>query len=120
MRRLLKSWIRETDAQDLIEYSMLGAFLSICAIVLLLAIGGNVSDTYNGVGAATSVAAGPSGSPGNPGNGNPGGGNGNPGGGNGNPGGGNGNPGGGNGNPGGGNGNHGGGNGNPGGGGGKK
>jgi Flp pilus assembly pilin Flp len=98
MPKLLNAWIRKTEAQEIIEYALLAAFISICAVAVFLALGGDVRSVYGGVSTASAAASRGNGEP-PP---NPGGGNGNPGGGNGNTGGGNGNPGGGNGNPGGG------------------
>jgi Flp pilus assembly pilin Flp len=109
----LKQLLRASEAQDIIEYALIAAFVSVVAVSVLATLGVSVEDVYRNV-AVTTTAAAHNGSPasgdpgssdpgdGSPGNGDPG--NGNPG--NGNPG--NGNPG--NGNP--GNGNP--GNGNPG------
>ena len=89
MHRLLAPWMRQTDAQDIIEYALLAAGISICAVVTLLAIGADVNSAYRSVNTASAAAASPDkgASPAHPG-GNPGGGNGNQGGGNGNQGGG--------------------------------
>ena len=90
MSRLLKRFLRFTEAQDLVEYALLAGLISLCALAATLALGVNVQGVYANVEAAVDGSSSPG--SGNPGNGNPG--NGNPG--NGNPG--NGNPG--NGNPG--------------------
>jgi Flp pilus assembly pilin Flp len=112
MLKFIKRLLVRSDGQDLIEYALLAAFISIATLVALAGIGGDVGTTYQKVN--TSIAAAntsddpgqPSAGAGAPGSGN---GNGNNGNGNGN-GGGNGSNGSGN-----GNGNNGNGNGNGGG-----
>ena len=47
--RYLKKFLREDDGQDMIEYGLLAAFISIVAIVALRAIGPLVNAVYVGV-----------------------------------------------------------------------
>jgi pilus assembly protein Flp/PilA len=44
--------LREDDGQDMIEYALLGSFISIVAIVALRAIGPLVNTVYEGIQAA--------------------------------------------------------------------
>jgi pilus assembly protein Flp/PilA len=45
----LKRLLREQDGQDMIEYALLAAFISIVAIVTLQAIGPLVSTVYTNI-----------------------------------------------------------------------
>ena len=89
---LLRKLVRRSDAQDLIEYGILVAILSVALVGTIASLGGRVSTMYESL---NTILNGGEPGGGNPGGGNPGGGNpggGNPGGGNpggGNPGGGN-------------------------------
>ena len=46
MRNYIKKFLREEHGQDLVEYGLLAAFLSIAAVVVLRAIGPLVSALY--------------------------------------------------------------------------
>jgi Flp pilus assembly pilin Flp len=48
MRRLVVRALREEDAQDLIEYAMLAAFVSLVAVVSITGIGAQVNNWYQG------------------------------------------------------------------------
>ena len=83
MRTLLKRFVRCTEAQDVIEYALLAAFISIVGYGAFVAIGGNVDGIYSTTQTATASASNstvpeagntpPNGNPpnGNPPNGNP-------------------------------------------------
>lgn len=51
MRRLLKRVLGEDDGQDLIEYALLAAFVSLIAIAAITSIGSQVNSWYLGYGA---------------------------------------------------------------------
>ena len=46
---MLKKFFRDERGQDMIEYALLGAFISIVAIVTLRLIGPLVVDIYEGI-----------------------------------------------------------------------
>jgi len=48
MRRLVTRVFREDDGQDLIEYAMLAAFISLVAIASITGIGAQVNSWYEG------------------------------------------------------------------------
>ncbi len=48
MRRLIQRVLRDECGQDLIEYAMLGGFISLIAIVAITSIGTAVDSWYNG------------------------------------------------------------------------
>ena len=48
MRRLVDRVFREEDGQDLIEYAMLAAFISLVAIASITGIGTQVNSWYEG------------------------------------------------------------------------
>jgi Flp pilus assembly pilin Flp len=48
MRRLVARALRDEDGQDLIEYAMLAAFISLVAIVSITGIGAQVNSWYEG------------------------------------------------------------------------
>jgi pilus assembly protein Flp/PilA len=48
MRRLVLRGVREEDGQDLVEYAMLAAFISLVAIVSITGIGSQVNSWYQG------------------------------------------------------------------------
>jgi len=50
MRRLLTRVLGEDDGQDLIEYALLAAFVSIIAIAAITSIGSQVNSWYVGYG----------------------------------------------------------------------
>jgi len=50
MRRLITCVLRDESGQDLIEYAMLAAFISLIAIASITSIGGAVNGWYVGYG----------------------------------------------------------------------
>ena len=58
----MKNWfarfVREEDGQDIIEYALLAAFISIVAWLILQNIGQDVQQMYSNVQKATNGAAG--------------------------------------------------------------
>jgi Flp pilus assembly pilin Flp len=52
--RILKNFIRKEDGQDMVEYALLAAFISIIAIVTIRNIGPLVDAIYQNVQAALS------------------------------------------------------------------
>jgi Flp pilus assembly pilin Flp len=46
MKRLIARFIREEEGQDIIEYALLGAFISIIAIVAVRAVGQDVDRLF--------------------------------------------------------------------------
>jgi Flp pilus assembly pilin Flp len=59
MRRLVVRALREEEGQDLIEYAMLAAFISLVAVASITGIGQQVNTWYQGY--ATTVATIPGG-----------------------------------------------------------
>ena len=57
MRRMIRRFVQEDAGQDMIEYSLLAAFISIIAYTTVQAIGGDVSSIYGNVETATAAAA---------------------------------------------------------------
>ena len=57
MKNLFVRFIHEDEGQDIIEYALLAAFISIVAYGLLTTIGQNVNTIYTVVNTATSSAA---------------------------------------------------------------
>ena len=49
MKNLIQRFIREEEGQDIIEYALLAAFISVVAIVAIIAIGTRVNNIYTGV-----------------------------------------------------------------------
>jgi Flp pilus assembly pilin Flp len=62
MRRYIESVARDGEAQDLVEYSLLLAFIAMATIAIAMALGANVSFTFgtaqNTIGTALNVANG--------------------------------------------------------------
>ena len=58
MRRLAWRVLREDAGQDLIEYAMLAAFISLIAIASINSIGGVVNGWYQGYGATIATVPG--------------------------------------------------------------
>jgi Flp pilus assembly pilin Flp len=56
MKNLLVRFVRDEQGQDIIEYSLLAAFISISGYLILQAIGTNVNSIYTNVQTATSQA----------------------------------------------------------------
>ncbi len=57
MRTLFARFVREEEGQDIIEYSLLAAFISISGYLILQAIGSNVNTIYTKVQTATDAAS---------------------------------------------------------------
>ena len=57
MTNLLTRFIQEDAGQDIIEYSLLAAFISISGYLILQAIGSNVNTIYTKVQTATDQAS---------------------------------------------------------------
>ena len=57
MKNLIARFIHEDEGQDIIEYAMLAAFVSIAGYTILQTIGQNVNTIYTVVNTATSSAA---------------------------------------------------------------
>ncbi len=49
MKSLIKRFIREEEGQDLIEYALLAAFISIVAIVAIVNVGSRVNVYFTNV-----------------------------------------------------------------------
>lgn len=58
MKNLLARFVREDEGQDIIEYSLLAAFISISGYLILQSIGQNVNDIYGDVQSAVVAAKG--------------------------------------------------------------
>jgi pilus assembly protein Flp/PilA len=56
MKNLIARFIREEEGQDIIEYSLLAAFISISGYTILSGIGTAVNSIYSKVNTATSSA----------------------------------------------------------------
>ena len=56
MKNLIVRFVREEEGQDIIEYSLLAAFISISGYLVLQSIGSNVNSIYSKVQTATSSA----------------------------------------------------------------
>ena len=57
MKNLIARFIHEDEGQDIIEYALLAAFISIAGYTILKTIGTNVNTIYTVVNTATSSAA---------------------------------------------------------------
>jgi Flp pilus assembly pilin Flp len=57
MKNLIARFVREEEGQDIIEYALLAAFISVLAWVTLGNIGQDVSTMYTNVHTATTDAA---------------------------------------------------------------
>ena len=49
MKNMIQRFIREDDGQDLIEYALLAAFISIVAIAAIILVGQDVNRYFNNV-----------------------------------------------------------------------
>ena len=58
MKSLFTRFVREDDGQDIIEYALLAAFVSIVAATIIQTIGGDLTTIYTNVKTQTGVAAG--------------------------------------------------------------
>lgn len=57
MKNLFNRFVREEEGQDIIEYSLLAAFISISGYLILQSIGSNVNTIYTKVQTATNAAS---------------------------------------------------------------
>ena len=57
MKHLIQRFIREEDGQDIIEYALLAAFISIIAIAVIITVGTDVNLIYSRVKVQTGSAA---------------------------------------------------------------
>ena len=57
MKNLMTRFVREEEGQDIIEYSLLAAFISISGYAILTSIGTQVNSVYSKVQSVTSQAA---------------------------------------------------------------
>ena len=57
MKNLFARFVREDEGQDIIEYSLLAAFISISGYLILTSIGTQVNTIYTNVNGVTSQAA---------------------------------------------------------------
>ena len=57
MKTLIARFVREEDGQDLIEYALLGSFVSLAAYAGSNFLGTELNDWYSAVGGAVSSAA---------------------------------------------------------------
>ena len=49
MKALIQRFVREEEGQDIIEYALLAAFVSVVAIVVVKAIGALVTTNYQAI-----------------------------------------------------------------------
>jgi Flp pilus assembly pilin Flp len=49
MNKMIQRFIREEAGQDVIEYALLAAFISIAAIVMIVGVGGRVQTYFTNV-----------------------------------------------------------------------
>jgi pilus assembly protein Flp/PilA len=57
MKNLIQRFIREEDGQDVIEYALLAAFISIIAVLVIISVGTDVNLIYARVKVQTGTAA---------------------------------------------------------------
>ena len=57
MKNLIQRFIREDEGQDIIEYALLAAFISIIAIAVIITVGTDVNSIYARVKVQTGSAA---------------------------------------------------------------
>jgi Flp pilus assembly pilin Flp len=62
MRRVFAHWLRDESGQDLIEYALLTAFISLVCTALINSIGTVVNSWYEGYGSTIATIPGGSGS----------------------------------------------------------
>ena len=53
----VRNWLKAQDGQDLIEYALLAGFISLAAVLTLIALGGSVEGLFGAVGAQVDQAA---------------------------------------------------------------
>jgi pilus assembly protein Flp/PilA len=54
MQNLIRRFIREEEGQDLVEYALLIAFVSLAAVVGMQALGTAINNTYTSIGTSLS------------------------------------------------------------------
>jgi len=57
MKNLIQRFIREEEGQDVIEYALLAAFISIVAVLVIISVGTDVNLIYDRVKVQTGSAA---------------------------------------------------------------
>jgi pilus assembly protein Flp/PilA len=57
MRNLVVRFVREDEGQDLIEYALLAAFISLAAVLAIQSLGSAVNDVYTRVSSTLSTAS---------------------------------------------------------------
>jgi len=57
MKNLIARFVHEEEGQDIIEYALLAAFISIASYTFLSSIGANVNTIYSNVQVKTGAAA---------------------------------------------------------------
>ena len=57
MKNMIQRFIREEDGQDVIEYALLAAFISIIAVLVIISVGTDVNLIYARVKVQTGTAA---------------------------------------------------------------
>jgi Flp pilus assembly pilin Flp len=57
VKNLINRFVREEEGQDIIEYSLLAAFISVVAYLILQDIGQDVNTIYTEVQTATGLAS---------------------------------------------------------------
>jgi pilus assembly protein Flp/PilA len=60
MKNLIVRFIREEEGQDVIEYALLGAFISVVAVAMITAVGQDVLTIFTNIDGHTTAAAGAS------------------------------------------------------------
>jgi pilus assembly protein Flp/PilA len=58
MKGLIRRFVREEEGQDVIEYALLAAFISIVAATIIQTIGTDVTTIYTNVKTQTAAASG--------------------------------------------------------------
>ncbi len=56
MSEMLRRWIREDEGQDLIEYALLAGFISLAAVLAIIAVGSALNTRYGDIEAQVSAA----------------------------------------------------------------
>jgi pilus assembly protein Flp/PilA len=57
MKNFVVRFIREDEGQDLIEYALLAAFISLAAVLAIQSLGSAVNDVYTRVSSTLSTAS---------------------------------------------------------------
>jgi Flp pilus assembly pilin Flp len=57
IKSALQAFCQEEDGQDLVEYSLLLAFIALAAVALLSGVGGNISKIWTSISSQVSTAA---------------------------------------------------------------